>query len=1027
MLRTTPSTTLRTQLRPQPRTTSALLVFALAALAVPAGAATFPCQPCAGLRFPYATPVAPAAPPAAPAPGGEGVAPAPVRPEDFARLLKEGSRLEAGSPVYVAWEAPLSGGGEAGAPAPLAATAREVRASGGTPWIGLVFSSPAPLAQAGERLQGELRAAAAIAAQAPPGTWFQIVWHPEGSAPSPAEYAFLVKRAAVALTGAQAEAQVAAGPLPLDPAAIRAFYGEEVAAYLEAAVLPEGDGAALDAALAAIAEADPGRPVVVEGVAIPTAHSDPAELMAIAAGHAARGAALTLFRAPADPAGLRSALAPLTVLAREFSGDLSYESGSAPTGAEGAWVFVRGKDLALRVIALAPSGASSLTLRFADLALRRPIRYPVSFRRVPPPGGKATERGLDLEIAEAGRVVVLGLERASAEELKGVAEKITVASQREMPVEEILRRLQAFEDAQGRKLEHYQALNTTHLRFQPTAGAQTFEATLEGPYFWAPKTGADWAWQTLYVNGVKWRGKTLPEIPLIQPEKAAALPLEIHFSKQYRYRLRGSDRVSDRDAWVVDFAPAGTTGDEKLYQGSVWVDKQVYARLKTRAVQIGLEGEILSNEETFHYAAIDRAGQPAPWSAESYVLPLRLVAQQILSVVNSTTVVERETVLTRVEVNGEGFEAARKETEDSEMTMVRDTDKGLRYLVKEEGGAERVVKEGFDRDKLFLVGGVFYDDSLDFPLPLAGVNYLNFDLKGTGKQLNVFFAGALLTASYADPRAFGSRFDLGLQAFALAIPLGDSVFLNAEDDEEDPRQEIEQRTATFSIKAGHPIGNFVKLNAEYQLLRFDYGKADDTAGDFRLPSDNFTHAFELGGSFSRGGYGFSARGSFARRSEWEAWGFPGNPDFDADKRDFLRWDAKASKNWYLSGFRKVGLEFDYAGGSDLDRFSKYQFGFFGGTRVHGYQSNRVRASEAFAGHLSYGFEIGQTFRLEGIADAAFATDKDTGLDRELLGGVGLQGTFIGPWQTIVNLDLGVPVAGPDDGFVAYIVFLKLFR
>jgi hypothetical protein len=1006
-----------------PRTTRILPALALACLALPAGAATFPCQPCAGLRFAPAPASAPAA-----APGTPETAPAaaPARPEDFARLLKEIAKLEAGSPVYLAWESAL----QDGAGTVASATAREVRASGGMPWIALVFTSPAPLAQAGDRLQGELRAAAELAGLAPAGTWFQIVWRPEGGTFSAAEYAFLVKRAAVALTGAQTDAQVAAGPLPLDPAEIRRFYGEEVEAYLEAVVLPDAAGPSLDAAIAAIAAADPGRPIVIDGASLPLAPEDPAELMAAAARNAARGAALTLFGLPdaADAQGtadiLRAALAPLTVLAREFKGDLSYESGSAPSGAEESWVFVRGNDLALRVIALAPAGATSLALRFNDPALRRPIRYPISFRRVPPPGGKATAQGLDLDIAEAGRVIVLGLERASAEEMKGVSEKITISGQRDMPVEEILRRLQAFEDAQGRKLDHFQALNTTHLRFQPSAGAQTFEATLEGPYFWTPKTGADWAWQSLYVNGVKWRGKTLPEIPLIQPEKAAALPLEIHFAKQYRYRLRGSDKVGDRDAWVIDFAPAGGTTTEKLYQGSVWVDKLIYARLKTRAVQIGLEGEVLSNEETFLYSPIDRAGQPAPWSAESYVLPLRLVAQQILSVVNASTVVERETVLTRVQINGEGFEAARKETEDSEMTMVRDTDKGLRYLVKDEKGEERVVKEGFDRDKLFLLGGVFYDDSLDFPLPLAGVNYLNFDLKGSGKQLNVFFGGALLTASFADPRAFGSRFDLGLQAFALAIPLGDSIFQN---DREDETQEIEQRTATFSVKAGHPLGNFVKLNAEYQVLRFDYSTSDNTAKTFALPSDNFTHAFELGGSFSRAGYGFAAHGSYARRSEWEAWGFPGNPDFDPDKKDFLRWDARASKNWYLSKFRKVGLELDYVSGSDLDRFSKYQFGFFGSTRVHGYQSNRVRASEAFAAHLSYGFEIGQTFRLEGIADGALASDEDTGLENELLGGVGIQGTFLGPWQTIINLDVGLPVAGPDDGFVAYIVFLKLFR
>ena len=127
-----------------------------------------------------------------------------------------------------------------------------------------------------------------------------------------------------------------------------------------------------------------------------------------------------------------------------------------------------------------------------------------------------------LRVGSPGRVAVLGLDRPTAAERQGVEEKVTVSSQREIPVEEILRRLQAFEDAQNRRLEHYSATNTTSLRFQPAAGTQAIEATLQGPFFFDPKTGTDWAWQTLYVNGVKWRGKTLPEIPLIQPEKAAA-------------------------------------------------------------------------------------------------------------------------------------------------------------------------------------------------------------------------------------------------------------------------------------------------------------------------------------------------------------------------------------------------------------------------------------------------------------------------------------------------------------------------
>jgi hypothetical protein len=988
----------------------------LLCLGLPLGAADFPCRPCAGLRLYPAVPE-PVEDPHAPAP------PAPASPADIATTLKASGGLEAGSPLFVAWEVPLSG--DAPVDPGLPATVRD---SGATPWVSLIFRTPPPLAQSSDRLQAELRAAAdfagKVAGKAPAGTWFQIVWRPESGEFTPVEYAFLLKRAAVAVTGAQTDAKVATGPLPADPAALKAFYGEEVAAYLEALTLQPAGAEGLAAAVTAAQELDPGRTMVLDALPLPEPQADPAEVLAAAARYASVGIDLTLFRALGlETRRLVPVLAPFALLAREFKGDLSYDPGTKATGAEASWTFVRGEDLSLRVIVLVTRNAEALTLRFNDPQLRRPVRFPIGGQRALPPQGRVEGDALVLEVPIPGRVTVLGLDRPTAAELQGVEEKVTVSGQREIPVEEILRRLQAFEDAQNRKLDHYSALNTTSLRFQPSAGTQAVEATLEGPFFFDPKTGADWAWQTLYVNGVKWRNKTLPEIPLIQPEKAAALPLQIHFTKQYRYRLRGSDTVDGRDAWVVDFAPAGPGENGKLYQGSVWVDKQIYARLRTRAVQIGLEGEVLSNEESLYYTPIDANGNPASWSAQSYVLPLRLVAQQILSVVNAATVVERETRLTNVKVNGPGFEQARKEVESSEVTMVRDTDKGLRYLVKDDSG-ERVVKEGFDTNKLFGAGGVFYDDALDYPLPLAGVNYFNFDFKGTGKQVNVFFAGPLLLGNVAEPRLFGSRFDAGVNVFALGVPTTDTLY---RDNREVKTEDIQQRIGTIGFKVGHPIGNFVKVDAEYEILSLNYGKADDTARGFVIPSDNFTHSLELSASYARSGYRLSANGSYNRRSQWDFWGLPGNPDYDEEKQDFLRWEARASKNWYLPSFQKVGIEFDYSSGSDLDRFSKYQFGFFGGTRVHGYQSNRVRATEVWAGHASYGFEIGQVFRLEGIADAALATDEDTGLDREPLGGLGVQGTFIGPWQTVVNLDVGVPVAGPDDGFVLYLVFLKLFK
>jgi hypothetical protein len=178
--------------------------------------------------------------------------------------------------------------------------------------------------------------------------------------------------------------------------------------------------------------------------------------------------------------------------------------------------------------------------------------------------------------------------------------------------------------------------------------------------------------------------------------------------------------------------------------------------------------------------------------------------------------------------------------------------------------------------------------------------------------------------------------------------------------------------------------------------------------------------------FARSGYRLNLQAEYSRRSKWELWGLPGNTEFDPDQQEYATWELSLAKNWYLPGFRKAGLELNYLSGDNLDRFSKYGFGFFGGSRVHGYQIGKVRAEEAYAAHATYGFEIGKLVRLDGVADAAWATDEISGLDNELLAGVGIAGTFMGPWQTVVQVDVGAAVDGPDDGFVAYIVFLKLF-
>ena len=961
----------------------------LASLLLPAAALATgpPCQPCAGVRV--------------------------ADPAAAVAAIAADPQLEGEERLYVAWSAELDGTAD---PAAFSS----IRNAGGTPWISVSFRAPAPVLEHVDALERELEDLARIARGAGDRAHFQIAWEPAAGDAGARDLAFVIKRAAVAVTGARAGARVLVGPLASDVGLLRALYAEDVAAYVDGLALSPAPRAEIEAMVAAFRELDPGKGVALDALPWPEPAS---RALSRTAEWNVAGVAVTFFERPRPTA---EDLVPLKLLAREFQGDLSFDPATVPTGADAAWTYVRGEDLGLRVIAATTPGQGAM-LFFADPQLKAPTLIdPETGEESTPFGQQRTARGLLVPVDEPGAAVLLRLERMTAAELAGLEERLLVEDERQMPVEEVLRRLQAFEDDQARRLDHYQARSILHLRF--SSGGANVQAAYEGPFFYRRDQGFDWVWDTFYVDGVKWKGKHLPEIPLIQPEKAAALPIEILFTKEYDYRLRGTGTVDGRDCWLVDFRPREEPAPgHTLYQGTVWIDREIYARVRTRAVQLGLEGDVISNEETSTFTPIGRDGRPVPWSShpetEIFVLPTRVVGQQILSVLNAAVPVELTTEVSEIRINGDDFEAALETAWASEATMVRDTEQGMRYLRKDEEG-NRFVEQKVDTDRLFIVGGVFWDESVDYPIPLAGVNYLALDHKGTGNQVNVFFAGPLVTVNYAEPRLFGSKWDAGVNLFGFFIDRGDEIF---RDGAEVPAEEIESKVASAALFVGRPLGNFVKLDFTYRARWEGYSRADDTAAEFVLPSDTLTHALVSELRYQRGGYRLALQGSFNERGDWDFWGLPGNPDFDPEQKDYVRWQARFSKTFWFKNFRQLGLALEHLDGSDLDRFSRYDFGIFGDASVAGYQSGLVRADEADGLHLSYGVNAANVVRFELEGDAVWATSEATGLDGELLAGFGLEGSLALPWNMLTNFEVGYALAGPGEGGVAArIVFLKLF-
>ncbi|MEO1370548.1 MAG: hypothetical protein AAFX50_25480, partial [Acidobacteriota bacterium] len=355
----------------------------------------------------------------------------------------------------------------------------------------------------------------------------------------------------------------------------------------------------------------------------------------------------------------------------------------------------------------------------------------------------------------------------------------------------------------------------------------------------------------------------------------------------------------------------------------------------------------------------------AEWTRDAYYLPTRVVGQQVWSVLNAAVQVERESLLSDIRINPADFDDRRNESLASEATMVRDTDEGLRYLVKDEDG-ERFVQEEFDSSRFFLAGGVFYDDGQDFPIPLAGINYLDFDWRDTGSQVNIFFAGAFLTANIAKPRVFGSNWDVGANLNGFAIAFDNELF---RDGEEVPDEEIESLRQALSLFAGVQLGQYTKLDFTFGLESLDFDTNDNTADNFILPEDTLVSSFQTELTYSRSGYRFRLSGSYESRADWEFWGLPDNTDFDPEQEDYIKWQASVGKTWWLPKFTKFGLELEHLDGEDLDRWSKYDFGTFGDADVAGYQNGLVLASQATGFHATYGIGIGETFQVEVEGDA----------------------------------------------------------
>jgi hypothetical protein len=638
-----------------------------------------------------------------------------------------------------------------------------------------------------------------------------------------------------------------------------------------------------------------------------------------------------------------------------------------------------------------PEGApSALDVSVRLTAEAQPVIYDVTTgqrRNAEAVSWDPATRLVRLRVPASGAPLLVDFNRDAAEIL---GDRSEVVARRGLLIEEIIARHQAVQRRQDVRVQNYSASVETAQHFRPNIADPGYDVVTQNRYFVA---GTDIEWEELSfsVNGAHW-GADRPPFPLLQPEKVLSLPLQLRFDAGYRYRLNGEARVNGYDCYVVRFEPVRT--DVALYRGTVWIDRRSFARVRVQAVQEGLPAPVVSNEEIQDYTP------PVMVGDQPVFLLTSLTARQIVMVAGRNILVEKLVSFRDFRVNDPRFDAERTSARVSDRIMYRETDAGLRYYLKQND--QRVISERPTQVAKALAMGVYVDPSYSFPLPMLGINYLNFAFGGPNSQLAVLFAGVLAAGNIQRSKLWGTPLDANVDFFAIAVPSSDRLYSAS-------GEHSGERVLTWPMSTGLNVGwqytAFQKLTGQYQF-RFDaYVNDTTTAADFTLPTSTIANGAGIAWEYRRGGYTLMASDTEYRRARWADWG--GGVDASnapAAAESYSRYQVTLSRDWYFKTFQKVHVNGAYFGGRDLDRFSKYQFGMFDDTRIHGVPASGVRYAELSMLRAAYTMNIFDIYRVDLFAEQAWGRDRRE--PWEPMTGIGAAVHFRAPKSTILRADFG---------------------
>jgi hypothetical protein len=579
------------------------------------------------------------------------------------------------------------------------------------------------------------------------------------------------------------------------------------------------------------------------------------------------------------------------------------------------------------------------------------------------------------------------------------AEGVQVVGSRELAVEEIVARHQAAAARQAAAVRDLISRGTLTLSFEAPGFPAPVVISSEAVIYVAAGV-TELEQRAMRVNGIAFKGGSVPRLPIIEPERVASPPLAITLTGVYRYRLAGREHAGGTLCYVVAFEPID--GAALLFRGRAWIAADSFAMVKAAAVQTGLRGPIVASEQVDEF----REAQEGVW------LLARSDVRQMYEGAAHRTPIHRVLAIATHEINPPDFLVRRQAAYASDAVMLRDTPQGYRYLRRERGSGgaaaapEPAVAGRANRVRT-LVAGVLIDPNISVPLPFAGMSYVDFNLFGTGTQLNAFFGGTYGQLAFAVPSLGRSRWQLAGRAFGIASSYNDRSFVNGRERHD---ENVRQRPAQAAVWLLRSLTPRISIRIGYDLDYTHLAAGDSTAPAFAVPADQIVHGARVALDAQRDGWNGSVWWNPARRSGWRAWGFAGSGEYDPAHDDFQRYGVSVVRSAVLAPRLAGRVEGSWMSGRDLDRFSRYSFGTFD-NRLRGYPSALIRYDRGAVLRTAVAWAAGSLLRVDGFFDTASVRDPGFGRRMRNYTGVGGALEAPAPFGTLVAVEWGYGFRG----------------